>query len=616
MVFYRGGLQRRITLAVTLGMSVILLSFGVVSYTIIQKNIEESLEKKLAMARLIRNNIDTIIKDNINRLYDISLSGRIDLNDTDFGPEKEALSTAYRYSIFTDGVFIVDKGGNVLLNYPERMRDASLNVLSVEPISRMLAIGKPVVSNIYTTEMEKRRVLYVLIPLRDKNGNEVGMAGGEIDPTSPLLANMLRLIDIGQNRFIDIVDSNGVIIASSQPSRTLTRYDHDQFFHTVIQEKRELVVTCHQCHESRTGGKSANILAFSPLATAPWGIAVQEPERDVFAPVTKLKWTFVALSIVFIGTAFILTIGTTRSIVKPIKELIHATDRIAKGELSTPLSPEGADEVGILGRSFETMRMRLVESIERVKKYNIELEARVRERTAQIRESRKRIQNLLKKIISTQEDERKRIARELHDLTIQELSAILMRVDICKLYPENLTVEKIDEIRRIVLNALDGVHTITQNLRPSVLDDLGLQAAIKRLLEMNLGEKGINYYFTATGLHDMRFGPEIETSLFRIIQEAVVNIARHANAENVTVTMEISGNAVSVRIEDDGEGFDVDSLLHQTIHYKKDGRGLGLLGMTERAASIEGTLCISSTPGRGTKMTLDVPLKTAEIHDV
>lgn len=105
----KGGLRRRIVLAVTLGMSVILLSFGIISYYIVHTSIEDSLNKKLIFGRLVRNKIDAILKDNVNRLYDISLSGAINFDDADLGPERHALETAYRYSIFTDGIFLLDE---------------------------------------------------------------------------------------------------------------------------------------------------------------------------------------------------------------------------------------------------------------------------------------------------------------------------------------------------------------------------------------------------------------------------------------------------------------------------------------------------------------------------
>ncbi len=219
MIEHSGSLRKRITLTIITGISIILLTFSIASHYIIQKNIEDSQNKKLSFARLIRNNIDNIIKDNINRLYDISISGKIDLQDNDFGPERDAIKTAYRYSIFTDGVFLLDTGGNIILNYPAKIRDSAINVLSIEPISRIIANNRPMVSNVYTLEPTGRKVMFVLVPLKDKQGNPVGVAGGEIDPTNPALTRMLGLIHMGKNMFIDIVDSNGMVISSSDPSR-------------------------------------------------------------------------------------------------------------------------------------------------------------------------------------------------------------------------------------------------------------------------------------------------------------------------------------------------------------------------------------------------------------
>jgi signal transduction histidine kinase len=609
---HKGSLKKRITLLIVIGISVILLSLGIASHYIIQKDIDGLLNKKLALSRITRNNVDNIIKDNISRLYDISNSGAVDLDDGDMRPEKEAVKAAYRYSIFTDGIFLLDNGGNILLNYPERMRDASLNLLSIEPVSRMLSLGKPVVSNLYTVEPSKKQVIYVLVPLKDKNGRTVGAAGGQIDPTSPLLLQKLGLIDIGKNEFIDIVDSNGVVIASSDPARMFIHCDRNSFFTTIISERKERVATCHVCHEAgNQKEKLATVLAFVPLETAPWGISIQELKEDVFASAANLKKMFIGLGFIFLGTAFILTIGISRSIVNPLKELINGADLIARGDLSNAIAPHGSDEIGILSRSFETMRRKLVESGEKIRRHTQELETRVKERTRQINESQQRAEKLLKKVISTQEEERRRIARELHDDTLQEMLAALMKIDICRLNPEEITMDKIDIIRGIITRAYDGLISLMQNLRPSLLDDLGLIAAVQSLLNMHLGERGIQYFINTAGLKDKRFRPEVEIILFRIVQEAVVNIARHSQAENVFVLFKCDMTAVYAEIEDDGIGFDLGSLIKQAPEVR-DRRGLGIMGMKERALLIGGAMEICSQPGIGTKIVVQIPLRPPE----
>lgn len=125
---------------------------------------------------------------------------------------------------------------------------------------------------------------------------------------------------------------------------------------------------------------------------------------------------------------------------------------------------------------------------------------------------------------------------------------------------------------------------------------------------MHLGGKGINHFFRIVGGADKRFRTEIETTLFRIVQEAIVNVSRHSGAENVFVILVMGENVIDMHIEDDGDGFDVNSLLQSTVHDTKEGRGLGLLGMKERASLIGGTLQICSSPGCGTRINLRFPI--------
>ena len=599
-------MRRRITFSVVLSIFAILIALGIISYLSVNDSIQRSLKNRLTLANIIGKYFDYILETNLTRLYDISISGKIDFKDNDWESEKRALKTAYEYSIFTDRIFLTDLQGNVAITYPHQ-EGGKVNLLSIPYVSRTLSEGKPVISDVYTIESTQRKVIFALVPLKNKEGTIIGAAGGEINPTNYMFTQIIKSIPISTSTNVELVDSHGTIIASNDPKRILTSSDHNKFLGNLILQKKSSVGTCHRCHteEASRTARTNDMLAFVPLSTAPWGISVREPQDIVFSPSTTLRRGFFILSVISVITALLLGIGLSRGIVRPVQSLITATQRIAKGNLSEPVTVSSRDEIGILAKSFDTMRMKLSESLESIQRHNIELEHRVQERTQQIRLSRQKVESLLKKIISSQEEERKRIARGLHDEILQDLSAFLIKLDICKLYPEQFTTEKLEEMRGIAIKSLDDIHHVIQNLRPSVLDDLGLGAAVKWLLDRNLSEKGIQYYLTIDAGMDGRFDPRVEITLFRIIQEAIINIARHAKAENVIVVLRTQDHSVFVDIEDDGEGFDVHSMLRYT---SDGGRGLGLLGMKERTSLLDGKLEVCSAPGSGTKISVRVPL--------
>jgi two-component system sensor histidine kinase UhpB len=158
---------------------------------------------------------------------------------------------------------------------------------------------------------------------------------------------------------------------------------------------------------------------------------------------------------------------------------------------------------------------------------------------------------------------------------------------------------------------MEGLNIIIKDLRPPLLDDLGLESAIIWLIDAHLSPKNINCFCNITGAEYKRFSPEIEINLFRIAQEAIVNISRHATAQNVFIFLNVADNCVYMDLEDDGDGFDVEAMLHKSTNFTKDLRGIGLLDMKERAALIGGKLQICSLPGSGTRISLNIPIGPA-----
>lgn len=212
-------------------------------------------------------------------------------------------------------------------------------------------------------------------------------------------------------------------------------------------------------------------------------------------------------------------------------------------------------------------------------------------------------QKLLKKIITLQEDERMRISRELHDETSHSLSSILIALKVLEENDYQQPYERINQIRTLVQNTLDEVHNLAWQLRPSVLDKFGLKVALERYMEEYYKINGIlvDLYFNS---NTERFSPEKETTIYRIVQEALTNVSKYAKAKNISVVIITVENSISIVIEDDGVGFDVDKLETKGSTVER----LGILGMHERASILGGTLFIESEIGRGTSIHAKIPL--------
>jgi len=216
---------------------------------------------------------------------------------------------------------------------------------------------------------------------------------------------------------------------------------------------------------------------------------------------------------------------------------------------------------------------------------------------------------LLRKVITAQEEERRRIARELHDETSQALTSLIVQLKVLE-EAGSLTEAQahIKNLRAAVAKTLEEVHNLALEIRPSVLDDLGLVAALRRYLRGYEGKFRLPVDFQVLGLGGQRLPSQVETPLYRIVQEALINVARHAQAQSVSLLLENRGSSVVLIVEDDGRGFDVARVMGS--HLRE--RNLGLYGMQERASLLGGTVTIESTPGAGTAVFVEIPLEGGE----
>lgn len=603
-------LRRRIVLLSSLGVFVVLGAMGAMGYLSVREMVDGSLRERLLLAQNVAGRLDYIMDQNLIRLQDVSFAPGFDLEDSQLDAEQLALHRAYLNSIFTAGVFLLDERGVVILREPYRSGSIGDDFSRYPHVKESLASGKPVVSSLHTLAQSGDKVVTLLVPIKGWESRILGLVGGDIDPTNSRFQELLKAVKVGEGGYIDLVDDRGVVLASTMPGHVLEGSDHGSYLSNLIKEKRATVRTCHRCHEGeKVSERETEVLAFSPLSQAPWGVSIRQAERETLAPARAMTSRFLLFSIPLIAVAMVLARKTAKSITGPIETLTDSAQSISRGDLSKAIPFLGEDEIGRLGLSFDLMRVKLKDLLDQVRLWNRELEEKVRQRTSELEASQTLKGELLKKVISAQEEERKRIARELHDETSQALVALMMSIDSAAAEPgEEDNRKRFEQMKELVANTLDGVHGIIYDLRPSLLDDLGLQAAIRWYGETRLEALGINFSFHLSGA-EIRLPGDMETVLFRAVQEAITNIVRHAEAENVEIRLDFREKGVSVTVEDNGRGFDLESITN--AQGRRDG-GLGLLGMRERVSLLGGALQISSRPGGGAKIAIEVPYSNLE----
>jgi two-component system sensor histidine kinase UhpB len=284
----------------------------------------------------------------------------------------------------------------------------------------------------------------------------------------------------------------------------------------------------------------------------------------------RLTFLLLALTILLV---LLINMMMLRRRFLPLERLIarvEAIDPATSGDLTLPSDPQEAEEIGRLAASFRRMLGR-------------------------IDDERRRSGRL---VLRAQEEERRRLARDLHDEVNQALTAILLRLEaLSQAAPPELSSE-LSELKRLVNQAMSELLQLARQLRPTALDDHGLLPAMASQVRRFEAQTGIKAELNASGA-DTQLPPDEEIAVYRIAQEALANVARHADAREVSVGFRAGDDGVELTVRDDGRGF---STLEP-----RDGGGLGLGGMAERARLVGGELTIESRPGGGTKLCLRVP---------
>lgn len=342
---------------------------------------------------------------------------------------------------------------------------------------------------------------------------------------------------------------------------------------------------CQACHDpgQRLIGLLLTDISMGPL------------ETPLAADLRANFWWWVGTILV---TVAVVHLAMSRLVIRRLEAVAHTLSRFGRGELDLRLPASDPDEIGLLSSAFNDMGRRIQSEA-----------AENRVLSEDLRRQGAQRQELLKRLIKAQEEERRRVARDLHDDLGQDLAGLAVQIEAVERrwadQPEQAR-SLLRQIRALIAAATQRTYAMILALRPSSLDDLGLVPAIRAHAERVLRDAGIGLELDARDLTH-RLPPEIETALFRTMQEALANVVRHSEARKVRLTMAMRDGTFEGLVEDDGQGFDPSEVQPNG----QGPRGLGLLGMRERVAQCDGTLEIDSRPGSGTRVLIRVPIPEA-----
>ncbi len=384
-----GGLTlgKRIGLLVVLGLSLLFFLFGFLSLRAVQESSSRALRERLVAAQLTARHTDNFLRQYIDVLTQIVDGEAGELRSADPVARARLLERLQHGwgNVLVHGVFLTDEAGGLLWSVSsdgDAPGEASAHHYDIAP--EVLETGQGAVSNAYADE-SGRILISIGVPVRGAEGRVAGVLLEAIDLFDAPFNGFVQPVSLGSTGYAEIVDRNGLVLASSNRDTIFRKSDHTDQFAGLIDARRPTVGGCHSCHAA--GGASQvepDILAFAPLSAAPWGVAIRQSESEALGPTRDLERLLVIAGIGAIVVAALTVWLTSRSVVWPIRALTLAARRIAAGDLDSSVDRRAPAEIGELARAFDEMRIRLKASMDGLEQANSTLERRVEQRTRQL----------------------------------------------------------------------------------------------------------------------------------------------------------------------------------------------------------------------------------------
>ena len=478
--------------------------------------------------------------------------------------------------LFVDGLALLDRSGELSVtaaDLPSWAQDAT----HLPDLARALMIHQHVVIQPVSDTPGTKDLFLVGVPVHDEGGAVYGALVGAISLKSMGVDALLSQVQVGEHGTAYLVDASGQVLFESPSSQK----------RTGVAERNGLL-TAPPDEAPGTGLYHAPDGQLMTAASVPveldelgWQVLIEQPWNDVIGPVLRFSQFIPLVAALAVVVSVLALYYGMRAIARPLRLLGEKAERVAWGDFDATSTPVGGVE------EIEDLRRTLDQMAKRIQSYQLGMH------------------DFIAAITHGQEEERKRLARELHDDTVQALIALGQQVEMAeRALPSDpkRASERLHQVRAMLAETVEGIRRFSRDLRPIYLEDLGFIPALEALAREANQQHTLAVDFTTVGPL-RRLPPHLELAAYRIVQEALNNILQHAQASRAWVEVGFQAEALVLDVRDNGQGFvapHMPDVLARQGHF-------GLMGIQERALLYGGQLTIHSAPGEGTKVTVRLP---------
>lgn len=575
------GLRSRIMLMVAVGLLIATLPLGIMGLAMVRSATDRILQERLAMAEATAAHLSARLARGWWQLDQIAARMAPAMARGDHARiQSDFEGIVPQIELFSGGAFLVDSAGRYLAGQMALREFLPADLLELDAVQQAVVTRRHQTQTMVSGPGKPALALLAAPVVRASSSRVEGVVVGIIDLNQPTLISFIRGLPVGTSGHAVIVARDGTVLTSTETAELFTREEHPEYFAALIEAGKAAVgptedpVGPGQPH-------ARHVMAFAPLEVVPWGVGLGQTEEETFGQIDALRRRIVLFETAILLAALALAWWDTSAVVRPLRVLRGAAERIAEGDLAQVIDVQRSDEIGSLAQSFEVMRERLLRSLEE----NVRLQERLRS--------------------MAMVEERERLAREMHDSVGQVLGYVNTKVQAVRILLDAGRIADAEghlkQLEGAAREAYGDLREAIFSLRTAPGPERPLLPVLRDYVRRFTEQTAVQTALVVEeGITDLPMADTAGVHLFRIVQEALANVRKHAAAEHATVRVETRPGVFVISIEDDGIGIAGPSEPMQ---------GYGLHTMRERAEAVGGALAVTRRPDGGTVVQVVVPMR-------